>query len=110
MKEIEMTALDTFAIVIIAVLVWVTYCIGGWFGEHRQRKRWEDHMNRCNRYIYAVDNLDKWCGHTSPHAKLIARHLRAEGDGLGLNAGTPSGDEACTIDGLREQLKRLDAK
>ena len=30
------------------------------------------------------------------------------GEGLAHNAGTPTGDEACTVSGLRTQLSRLD--
>ena len=66
-------------------------------------------MEKGTRYAYAVDDLDKWCGHSSPHARLIARHLYAYGEGGVVNAGTPHEDEACTISGLREQLRRLDA-
>jgi hypothetical protein len=87
----------------------MAYWFGKWRGALKQRDLWADHMAKGNSYIYAVEDLDRWCGHTSPHAKLIARHLYAQGEGLGCNAGTPNGDEACTVHGLREQLKRLDA-
>ncbi len=62
------------------------------------------------RYRLAVDQLDKWCGYEIPQARLIAQHLHSHGEGLHLNAGTPVGDEPCTINGLREQLRRLAAK
>ncbi|MGJ7544592.1 hypothetical protein [Variovorax sp. LT1R16] len=91
---------------LIAVLA---YWFGLFLGGLRQRDMWQAHMEKSSRYIRAVDDLDRWCGHTSPHARLIARHLDAIGEGKDCNAGTPAGDEACTIDGLREQLKRLDA-
>ncbi|PZQ69584.1 MAG: hypothetical protein DI563_19385 [Variovorax paradoxus] len=86
------------------------YWLGCFIGAARQRAQWTDHMEKGSRYAYAVDDLDRWCGHSSPHARLIARHLRAEGEGEPMNAGTPMADEACTISGLREQLRRLDAK
>ena len=66
-------------------------------------------LNRiADRLAHAVDDLDRWCGHSSPHARLIAKHLTAHGLGYNINAGTPHADEACTIAGLREQLRRLD--
>lgn len=87
----------------------LAYYLGEFRGGMKQRRMWQDHMDRCNRYIYAVDDLDRWCGHTSPHAKLIASHLRAHGEGHAYNAGTLAGNEVCSVNGLREQLKRLDA-
>lgn len=66
-------------------------------------------VERAHRYAQAVDNIDRWCGHESPEARLIAAHLKAEGEGLPMNAGTPAFDEPCTVGGLREQLRRLKA-
>ncbi|MBX9850043.1 MAG: hypothetical protein K2X64_12165 [Rhodocyclaceae bacterium] len=104
-----MSSVDAYVLFAIVALILATYKIGIAVGKFRQQALWQDHMDKCNRYIFAVDDLDRWCGHQSPHARMIARHLRAIGDSAGCNAGTPSGDEACTIPGLREQLKRLDA-
>lgn len=92
-----------------AITAFLAYGIGCAVGKYRQQVLWRDHMDRCNRYISAVDDLDRWCGHYSPHASLISRHLKAIGEGTGHNAGTPCGDEACDIDGLRQQLARMDA-
>jgi hypothetical protein len=50
-----------------------------------------------------------YCNDDDEPIPLIARQLYAIGEGKDLNAGTPAGDEPCTVDGLREQLKRLDA-
>ena len=108
--EQVMSAQDFLALGLLSLLVSSAYWLGREIGKHQQRELWRDHMEKCNRYVYAVDDLDKWCGHQSPHARLIARHMRAKGEGLGLNAGTPVDDEACQIGGLREQLKRLDTK
>ena len=105
-----MSAQDFLALGLLSLLVLSVYWLGREIGKHQQRELWSDHMEKGNRYVYAVDDLDKWCGHQSPHARLIARHMRAKGEGLDLNAGTPVDDEACQIGGLREQLKRLDAK
>lgn len=96
------------AVPLAALVLYVVYWIGCQVGMHRQQDLWRDHMERGNRYIYAVDDLDRWCGHQSPHARLIARHLKALGDGTGHNAGTPTGVEACDVSGLRQQLDTLD--
>lgn len=92
---------------VFAVLLLV-YWAGRFFGAEAQRDLWRRHMQRGNDYVAAVKDLQFWCGHTSPHALLIARHLKALGEGLGHNAGTPNLDEPCSVDGLREQLRRLD--
>ena len=52
------------------------------FARQVHANQLRDHMEKCNRYVHAVDDLDKWCGHQSPHARLIARHLRAVGEGF----------------------------
>jgi len=95
-------------ILLFTLVVITAYLIGSLRGKYKQQKLWQDHMDTANRYIFAVDDLDRWCSHTSAHAKLIARHLKAQGEGEGCNSGTPVGDEACTVHGLREQLKRID--
>lgn len=64
-------------------------------------------LDRANRYYFAVDNLDKWCRYDLPEVEVIVKHLIAEGEGLSMNAGTPAGNEACIISGLREQIRRM---
>lgn len=86
-----------------------SYFIGSIRTEIKEQDLWLPRMEKLSRYKFAVDDLNRWCGSTSPHARLIAAHLAAHGEGTGCNTGTPVGDEACTIMGLREQLKRLDA-
>lgn len=86
---------------------------GGWLafkiGHSMGRDSLGHQLERLWRYTHAIDDLDRWCGHMSPHARLIARHLTTIGEGKeGLNAGTPVDVEPCTIDGLRQQLKKLD--
>ena len=103
-----MKAQEITYFVSLVALVMLAYWFGCWRGALRQRGQWADHMAKCNRYADAVEELDRWCGHASPHARLIARHLRAHGEGLGYNAGTPSGDEACNVSGLRQQLRHID--
>lgn len=87
----------------------LAYVLGTAIGSRRQRNFWSRHMEVGHDYRRAVDDLDRWCGHSSPHARLIAAHLLAAGEGHSRNAGTPHSSEPCTIDGLREQLRRLDA-
>ena len=82
--------------------------IGLFVGRIRHHALVDRQLKRAADYQRAVDDLDRWCGHTSPHARLIARHLKAVGEGLGRNAGTPVADEACEVSGLRVQLTRLD--
>lgn len=79
------------------------------FGWRRCREDTSRAVVRGERYADAVDDLDRWCGHESQAARLIAAHLKAKGEGLSINAGTPAGDEPCTVGGLREQLRRLKA-
>lgn len=87
----------------IYLVLWTAYDIG-------RRKGCRDcapDVERADRYRDAVYDLNMWCGHESPHARLISEHILAVGEGLAMNAGTPCGDEPCTISGLREQLRRL---
>lgn len=100
-------SMDQIVYLFLALGMFVGYFAGKLRGEIKQQDLWRNHMEKCSRYMRAVDDLDKWCGHCSPHARLIARHIRAHGEGEGCNSGTPVGDEPCTISGLREQLKRL---
>lgn len=98
-----------FVLVVIVALA-VAYCIGQIDGYWRRAS--EDRAFRADileRYRLAVDDLDRWCGHSSPHARLIAAHLRAVGEGHELNAGTPHAQEPCVVSGLRDQLARLNA-
>lgn len=78
-----------------------------WRGDRMESKTNNSRLDRLTR---AICDLDLWCGHASPHARLIAGHLWAIASGEGLNAGTPCGSEPCTISGLREQLRRIDAE
>ncbi|OQA84408.1 MAG: hypothetical protein BWY31_02402 [Lentisphaerae bacterium ADurb.Bin242] len=90
------------------MLVLLAYWVGLFVGRVRHSVLVARHLQRATDYQRAVDDLDWWCGHTSPHARLIARHLKAIGEGTGYNSGTPVADEACHVSGLREQLNRLD--
>lgn len=102
MSEIQATAL------IGTVCVLLAYWLGLYVGRVRHLAMVERHLKRASDYQRAVDDLERWCGYTSPHARLIARHLKAIGEDTGYNAGTPTADEACHVSGLREQLKRVD--
>ena len=102
MSEIHAAAL------IGTVCVLLAYWLGLYVGRLRHLALVDRHLMRATDYRRGVDDLDRWCGHTSPHARLIARHLKAIGEGTGYNAGTPLADEACHVSGLREQLRRMD--
>lgn len=86
----------------------IAYWTGLFVGRVQHHAVVERQLQRAADYKRAVDDLDRWCGYTSPHARLIARHLKAIGEGSGYNTGTPAADEACDVSGLREQLNRLD--
>ena len=86
----------------------LAYRIGLFIGRIRHHSQVKRQLQRAADYQRAVDDLDRWCGHTSPHAKLIARHLKAVGEDMGRNSGSPAADEACDVSGLRVQLTRLD--
>lgn len=94
-----------WALVFIALTASLAYDLG----KQQGQVNCAPNVERAYRYQRAVDDLDRWCGHTSPHAELIARHLKARGERAACNAGTPHADEACTVSGVREQLRRLDA-
>ena len=69
--------------------------------EYRQE------LERADRYQSACEDVVRWCSGASREAALIARHVEAHGEGRVINSGTPCADEPCTINGLREQLKRI---
>lgn len=94
---------------IISVFCFVFYKLGTVMGAADKLEQVAPDLEAAYHYRQAVDDLDRWCGHTSPHARLIARHLIAMGEREACNAGTPHADEACTVSGLREQLRRIDA-
>lgn len=96
------------AVVLLGAGVLLAYCLGLYVGRLRHFELVEKHLTRATNYQRAVDDLDRWCGHASPHARLIAKHLKAIGEDAGYNAGTPVADEACHVSGLREQLRRMD--
>lgn len=102
-----MSELQAFGLVGTAFTL-LSYWVGLFVGRVRHLAMVERHLKRASDYQRAVDDLERWCGYTSPHARLIARHLKAIGEGHGYNAGTPIADEACHVSGLREQLRRLD--
>lgn len=78
------------------------------FSMRAGRKDCVNSEDALRRYRWAVDELDRWCGHESPHARLIAAHIRAVGEGEAKNAGAPCGMEVCDIQGTRQQLRRID--
>lgn len=88
-------------IVALIPLAWVA-------GRVRGRASMQRHADRAERYLRCVDDVDRWCGHDSIHARVIAAHVKAHGEGANINAGTPHLYEACTVPGLRDQLKRID--
>ncbi len=101
--------MEVYALLVLVTLFIFMALFAYDLGSSQSRRDRDASFEKCNRYLYAVYDLDKWCGQEFPQARLIASHLLAIGEGWGLNAGTPCADEPCTIQGLREQLRRIDA-
>lgn len=97
----------------MALLLGVFLLIGMWIGWEcwgRPLKRYSRDIANAARYKDACRDLLTWCGQEEFRpARLVAAHIMAIGEGEGLNAGTPCGYEACTVDGLREQLRRMNS-
>ena len=74
----------------------------------RLRERAAKAETMIDRHERGLKDLRVWCGAYSHHARVIHAFLEANAQGLPQNAGTPAAEEACTIMGLREQLRRLD--
>ena len=102
-----MELLTLVMLVLVVAFVCVALSTTYDIGKRKGHRDCAPDSERADRYRDAVDALDKWCGHESPQARLIAAHLLAVGEGMAMNAGTPCGDEPCTIAGLREQLRRV---
>lgn len=99
-----------FIVLVLGVLILVlTASLAYDLGAQQGRADCAPWVEKADRYSAAVDDLDRWCGHEHAEARLIAAHLKAHGEGLPLNAGTPVAEEPCTPFGLREQLRRLKA-
>lgn len=99
--------LNFYVIVVVLVIMVVGYLsyLLGWYRGH---KRMRVYQEKAARYAIGVSEFIHWCSHIKQEYRLIGEHLRTVGEGGSMNAGTPIGNEVCTIDGLREQLKRLD--
>lgn len=103
--------MEAFLIVLVmgVLILALTASLAYDLGKAQGRVNCAPQIDRAYRYAQAVDDLDRWCGHEHAEARLIAAHLKAHGEGLPLNAGTPVAEEPCTPFGLREQLRRLKA-
>jgi len=61
---------------------------------------------RLSLYRMHIDTFRQWLGHEFPMVDHVLATLKETVDGGSISAGTPSGMEFCTINGLREQLRR----
>lgn len=104
---------DFFSLPILTIIlgfcipVLIGGVVGAYIGYNNGRKSLYAYVDKATRYAAGVAQFQHWCSHMSPAYRLIAEHLRAVGEGEPLNAGSPAADEPCTVDGMREQLKRL---
>lgn len=62
------------------------------------------------RYRNALAALDALCGLEFESVRLIVQHLDAVANQKAINQGLPEGKEACSVEGLRLQLRRLVAE
>lgn len=78
-------------------------------GRRRERRELWPEVAAAERYKMACRDVLKWCcADEFRAARLVAGHIMDHGEGAGpINAGTPHGDETCTVNGLREQLRRI---
>lgn len=66
-----------------------------------------DIKTKLDRYRMKIQQYRQWLGEF-PEVAHVLDTLNAAVEGTeGLNAGTPCGMEFCTVDGLREQLRKL---
>ena len=78
-------------------------------GRRRERRELWPEAAKAGRYKMVCRNVLTWCCQDEFRAaRLVAGHVMDYGEGVGpINAGTPHGDETCTVNGLREQLRRV---
>ena len=80
-------------------------------GRRRERRDlWPD-VAAAARYEMACRDVMTWCCEDEFRAaRRVAAHIMAHGKGEALNSGTPVGNENCTVAGLREQLRAINAR
>lgn len=95
----------------LVLLLGLFLLVGMWIGWEcwgRPLKRHQRDIDSAGRYRLACRDVMTWCCEDDlKAARMTARQIMACGEGEGLNAGTPIGDEACQVHGLREQLRQL---
>jgi len=80
-------------------------------GRRRERRELWPEAAAAARYKMACRDVLTWCCQDEfRSARLVAGHIMDHGEGAVINAGTPCGDESCTVDGLREQLRRVNCE
>ena len=105
-KDIGMLWFDVLAIA-TPMMVLVTSA-AYYAGRRRERREMLPAADRAARYKLACRDVMTWCCEDDlKAARMTARQIMACGEGEGLNAGTPLDDEPCTVNGLREQLRRM---
>lgn len=77
-------------------------------GRAKERRTSRHDSERAWRYQNACREVMQWCVDGElKMARNTAAHIEAHGEGDALNAGTPCGDEPCTISGFRQRLRGL---
>ena len=98
-----------FDVLAIATFVMVLTTSAAYYaGRMRERREMLPAADKAARYRQACRDVMTWCVEDDlKAARMTARQIMACGEGEGLNAGTPCSDEPCTVNGLREQLRRM---
>ena len=101
-----MSAMDILLVCLPAMAL--TTSAAYYAGRNRERRELWPEAAAAARYKMACRDVLTWCCQDEfRSARLVAGHIMDHGEGKGANAGTPCGDETCTVDGLREQLRRI---
>jgi len=97
---------------VIEVFIWIVFVVTAYFfGKHQERKAVQPFIDARYRYKWACRDVLTWCCEDEfRSARRVAAQIMAAGEGDGMNAGTPCGDEPCTVNGLREQLRTINAE
>ena len=98
-----------FDVLVIGTPVMVLVMSAAYYaGRSRERRELLPEAAAAARYKMACRDVLTWCCEDEFRpARRVAAHIMAHGEGEALNSGTPCADEPCTVNGLREQLRRI---
>jgi hypothetical protein len=94
--------MDLALIILGSVFVCLAFFAGKLIGQLKQQDLWQEHMDKTNKYVHAIEDIQKWCGDSSPHARAIVKHIT-----LTVEEKTPL-IAASDVLILRDELLKLD--